>query len=194
MGIGAEIGETHPCRKSVSRMGTPIFFGVVNFKYRGGSAAKSRTSKIWEMESGANMQIPKLDTTPARSAQMSLIRSRDTKPEMRVRKALHGLGFRYRLHVRNLPGCPDIVLPKYGTIIQVKGCFWHAHACRNGRLPKSNCEYWTPKLNRNRERDRLNERKLRRLGWSVYSIWECRLRKTDEAKLRCLLLEMMRSD
>jgi len=90
------------------------------------------------------MPVPKLKTTAARSANMARIRSKDTKPEMLVRKALHRLGFRFRLHVRNLPGCPDIVLPKYQTIIQVKGCFWHGHTCRDGRLPNSNREYWIP--------------------------------------------------
>ena len=106
---------------------------------------------------------------------MSRIRSKDTKPEMLVRKALHWLGFRFRLHIRDLPGRPDIVLPKYNTIIQIKGCFWHGHTCRDGRLPKSNRGYWVPKLLRNKERDISNERKLRRMGWSVRSLWECRI-------------------
>lgn len=88
------------------------------------------------------MSVPKLKTTAARSANMARIRSEDTKPEILVRKALHRLGFRFRLHARNLPGRPDIVLAKYQTIIQVKGCFWHGHTCRGGRLPNSNREYW----------------------------------------------------
>jgi DNA mismatch endonuclease (patch repair protein) len=92
---------------------------------------------------------------------------------MLVRKALHRLGFRFRLHVRGLPGRPDIVLPKYRTVIQVKGCFWHGHTCRDGRLPKSNRDYWIPKLLGNRKRDMANDRKLRRLGWSVRNLWEC---------------------
>ena len=82
----------------------------------------------------------------ARSANMAKIRSKDTKPEMLVRRALHRLGFRFRLHVRNLPGHPDIVLPKHQTIIEIKGCFWHGHTCVDGRLPKSNKLYWPPKL------------------------------------------------
>jgi len=110
-----------------------------------------------------------------RSAMMSRIRSKDTLPEMLVRKSLHRLGFRFRLHVRSLPGRPDIVLPKHRIIIQVKGCFWHGHTCRDGRLPKSNREYWVPKLLRNKERDVSNERKLRRMGWSVRTLWECRI-------------------
>lgn len=119
--------------------------------------------------------MSKGETAAARSAMMSRIRSKDTKPEMMVRKALHRLGFRFRLHVRDLPGHPDIVLPKYNTIIQIKGCFWHGHTCRDGRQPKSNREYWVPKLLRNKERDISNERKLRRMGWSVRNLWECRV-------------------
>ena len=112
------------------------------------------------------------ETTPERSANMSRIRSKDTKPEILVRKALYRLGLRFRLHVRGLPGCPDIVLPKYRTVIQVKGCFWHGHTCLDGRLPKSNRDYWVPKLIGNREQDIANDRKLRRLGWSVRNVWE----------------------
>jgi len=115
------------------------------------------------------------ETTPERSANMSRIRSKDTKPEMLVRKALHRLGFRFRLHSRELPGRPDIVLPKYRTVIQVKGCFWHGHTCPDGRIPRSNQEYWVPKLQRNRDRDTTNDRKLRHLGWSVRNLWECRV-------------------
>jgi len=137
------------------------------------------------------MTALKLVTTPARSALMSRIRSVNTKPELLVRRALHNLGYRFRLHVRNLPGCPDIVLPKYRTIIEVKGCFWHGHSCRDGRLPNSNVEYWTPKLLRNRKRDKTNESKLRRLGWSVHCLWECKLERCTEVGLRELLCEML---
>ena len=137
------------------------------------------------------MPTPRVATTKARSEQMSRIRSKDTKPEMIVRRTLHGLGFRFRLHVRSLPGCPDIVLPKYKTVIQVKGCFWHGHHCRGGRIPKSNLTYWIPKLAQNRRRDRSNEQKLRRLGWSVLSVWECRLRGCDGIGLQRLLLRML---
>jgi len=137
------------------------------------------------------MSHPKLVTTPSRSALMSRIRGTDTKPEILVRKALHGLGFRFRIHVRSLPGWPDIVLPKYRTIIQVKGCFWHRHSCRDGRFPNTNVEYWIPKLLGNQKRDRSNERKLRGLGWSVYSLWECRVRKCNPGNLEELLLKMI---
>jgi DNA mismatch endonuclease (patch repair protein) len=137
------------------------------------------------------MATARITTTSARSEQMSRIRSKDTKPEMAVRRALHRLGFRFRLHVRKLPGCPDIVMTKHRTIIQVKGCFWHGHTCRGGRLPKSNRAYWIPKLLQNRKRDGSNERKLRRLGWSVHSVWECRLRRCGQIGLEAMLLKII---
>lgn len=137
------------------------------------------------------MPPPQVKTTPARSANMARIRSTDTKPEMVVRKALHRLGFRFRLHVPHLPGRPDIVLPKYRTVIQVKGCFWHGHNCPDGRLPKTNREYWVPKLTRNRERDRASEAKLRRLGWSVHCLWECSVCGCEEERLSAMLLKIL---
>jgi DNA mismatch endonuclease (patch repair protein) len=133
-------------------------------------------------------------TSPRRSANMSRIRSKDTKPEMLVRKALHRLGLRFRLHVRGLPGCPDIVLPKYRTVLQVKGCFWHGHTCPDGRLPKSNRDYWVPKLLKNRKRDIANDRKLRRLGWSVRNLWECRVTSLGQNSLGAALAKMLRVD
>lgn len=137
------------------------------------------------------MKSPTSETAAERSAIMSRIRSQDTKPEMIVRKALHRLGFRFRLHLRGLPGHPDIVLPKYWTIIQVKGCFWHGHTCRDGRLPKSNREYWVPKLLRNKQRDISNDRKLRRLGWSVRNLWECRICALSREGLEAVLSAML---
>lgn len=122
---------------------------------------------------------------------MSRIRAKNTKPEMVVRGALSRLGYRFRLHVRKLPGCPDIVLPRYATVIQVKGCFWHGHDCLKGRLPRSNRSYWIPKLKLNKMRDRKNERKLRRMGWSVKTIWECRLKNMEAEDLRAKLLNMV---
>ena len=140
------------------------------------------------------MKLPKSETAAARSAIMSRIRSKDTKPEMLIRRALHRLGFRFRLHVRGLPGRPDIVLPRYRTVIQVKGCFWHGHTCRDGRLPKSNCTYWVPKLLQNRKRDAANDRKLRRLGWSVHNIWECRAFKLNSEVLDRWLTRLLQTD
>jgi DNA mismatch endonuclease (patch repair protein) len=137
------------------------------------------------------MKTSKVETIAERSAIMSRIRSKDTKPEMLVRKALHRLGFRFRLHALSLPGRPDIVLPKYKTIIQVKGCFWHGHTCRDGREPKSNREYWVPKLIRNKQRDISNDRKLRRLGWSVHNLWECRICAFSQEGLDLMLASML---
>lgn len=113
-------------------------------------------------------------TPERRSANMSRIRSQDTSPEMVVRKLLHGMGYRYRLHVASLPGKPDIVLPKLKAIIEVRGCFWHQHpGCIDSHIPKSRRPYWAPKLARNKQRDVQNLRKLRQLGWRVCVIWEC---------------------
>lgn len=113
----------------------------------------------------------------ARRKMMAGFRSKDTKPEMLVRRALHRLGYRFRLHRRNLPGKPDIVLPKHRTAILVHGCFWHQHAgCRDARMPRTRQDYWTEKFRRNLERDRGTEAALRELGWKVYVIWECEAR------------------
>ncbi|MCE5307001.1 MAG: very short patch repair endonuclease [Acidobacteriales bacterium] len=109
-----------------------------------------------------------------RSENMRRIRSKDTLPEMVVRRLVHGMGFRYRLHVHALPGRPDLVFPRLKKIIQVQGCFWHQHrGCPQAHIPKSRIEYWRPKLLRNRKRDRENERLLRSDGWEVLTIWEC---------------------
>jgi DNA mismatch endonuclease (patch repair protein) len=113
----------------------------------------------------------------ARRKMMAGFRSKDTKPEMLVRRALHRLGYRFRLHRRDLPGKPDIVLPKHRTAILVHGCFWHQHAgCRDARMPRTRQDYWTEKFRRNLERDRGTEAALRELGWKVYVIWECEAR------------------
>lgn len=125
-----------------------------------------------------------MDTlTPAeRSARMALVRAKDTKPELLVRSLVHGMGYRYRLHRRDLPGTPDLVFPGRGKAIFIHGCFWHRHArCVLARLPKSRGEFWLPKLTANAERDARSVRALRRLGWSVMTIWECQL--GDTAKL-----------
>lgn len=116
---------------------------------------------------------------------MARIRGKDTQPELAVRRALHRLGYRFRLHVMNLPGRPDIVLPRHRTIVQVKGCFWHAHHCLKGRVPPG--RYWRTKLARNKARDKGNDRRLRALGWTVRTIWECRVRRSIGAELEALL-------
>lgn len=109
-----------------------------------------------------------------RSWNMSRIRGKDTTPEKAVRSLLHRLGYRFRLHVRNLPGCPDIVLPKYKTVIFVHGCFWHRHrGCKNCTTPTNRREFWVNKLEGNAARDKKHQRALRKLGWKVLIVWEC---------------------
>lgn len=130
----------------------------------------------------------------ARSALMSQIRSKNTKPEMLVRRLLHGLGLRYRLHRRDLPGKPDIVLPKWNVVIFVNGCFWHQHPsdnCRASAVPTSRQDYWLPKLARTMARDAENVAALKALGWRVLVLWECEL--NDEAALKARIETFLHS-
>ena len=114
-----------------------------------------------------------------RSYNMSRIRSKDTKPERLVRKFLHKNGFRYRLHVKNLPGKPDIVLPKYKTVIFIHGCFWHGHeGCKYYVVPKTRTEWWLEKIGKNTGNDEKVEIQLIQQGWKIIKIWECSLKKT----------------
>lgn len=111
-----------------------------------------------------------------RTAVMRSIRKKDTRPELAVRRLVHKLGYRFRLHRRDLPGCPDLVLPRHRAVILVHGCFWHQHAgCKLARQPPSNREYWMPKLARNVERDRTTHALLTDLGWRVLVVWECEI-------------------
>lgn len=122
-------------------------------------------------------------TPEQRGERMSRIRSRDSKPELVVRRMLHALGYRFRLHRRDLPGTPDLVFPSRKKVVFVHGCFWHRHDdpdCRLARLPKSRPEFWLPKLERNRERDQEHEAALRALGWRTHVAWECRLRDKEQ--------------
>ena len=121
-----------------------------------------------------------------RSRMMAGIKGKNTKPEIKVRSLLHHLGFRFRLHRRDLPGNPDIVLPKYRSVIFVNGCFWHRHTCRTGHVPKSRQEYWAPKLDRTQARDAENYAALTAQGWHVKVVWECEV--ANAAALTRLLL------
>lgn len=130
-------------------------------------------------------------TKEQRSYNMSKIRSTNSAPEEKVRKYLFSKGFRYRKNVRSLPGCPDIVLPKYKTVIFVNGCFWHMHDCPRFVWPSSNKEYWEPKILRNVERDKINTELLQKEGWRVLVVWECELKKkVIEERLSRLCLEL----
>ncbi len=116
-----------------------------------------------------------------RSRRMSLIRSKGSAPELKLRKLIHGMGFRYRLHVRGLPGKPDLVFPSRKAIIFMHGCFWHRHeSCRLARWPKSKLDFWKPKLEENRKRDLRNQKELEKLGWRVLVVWECELSNLED--------------
>jgi DNA mismatch endonuclease, patch repair protein len=126
------------------------------------------------------------ETDAARSAQMSRIRGRDTKPEMRVRRALYAAGLRYRLHAKDLPGKPDLVFRKHRVALFVHGCFWHQHAdpnCKLSRMPKSKLDFWVPKLEGNRLRDEKTRDALEALGWTVIEVWECETKPSHLQKL-----------
>ena len=125
----------------------------------------------------------------SRSALMSRIGGKDTDPEMEVRRLLHALGYRFRVHKRDLPGRPDIVFPARRKIIFVNGCFWHAHGCKIGKPPKSRIDYWASKLECNRQRDSRNNVLLRRAGWKVLTVWQCQIR--NESRLQSRLFSFL---
>lgn len=122
-----------------------------------------------------------------RSWTMRQVKSRNTAPEKRFRSLLHRLGFRFRLHRKDLPGCPDLVLPKHRLVVFINGCFWHRHPnCPRATMPASNIAYWQKKFAGNVQRDAINRQKLAELGWRVFTIWECELKSLDEAQKRFL--------
>lgn len=124
-------------------------------------------------------------TDPARSAQMRLIRSKDTKPELAVRRALFALGYRYRLHSATLPGKPDLAFPGRRKAIFIHGCFWHRHpGCKKTRMPKSRLDYWEPKFAANVARDARNQAELKAEGWRLMVVWECELHDIDRLTRR----------
>ena len=130
-------------------------------------------------------------TREQRSRNMAAIRWRDTKPEVRVRRALHAMGFRFRLHRKDLPGRPDIVLPKFRTAIFVHGCFWHCHRCKYGSVvPATRAEFWAAKRGGNVARDGRNTAALRRLGWRVVVLWECEVRSDEAAHAKVTRLRI----
>ena len=122
-------------------------------------------------------------TPDERSERMSRIRGKDTAPELALRRALHGLGLRYRLHGASLPGRPDLVLRRYEAVVFVHGCFWHRHSgCKVANMPKSNTVFWKAKFERNVQRDAEVRRALKRLGWRVFVVWECELSSTEKSE------------
>lgn len=118
---------------------------------------------------------------------MSGIKAKNTKPEMIIRKALHAAGFRYRLHVRDLPGKPDLVFPKYKAVIFIHGCFWHGHECRYFKLPATRTEFWRDKINTNHNRDTRQQAQLRAAGWRVLVVWECVIRRNGNISKNMLI-------
>lgn len=125
--------------------------------------------------------------TVTRSRMMSGIKGKNTKPEVSIRKALHARGFRYRIHVNNLPGKPDLVLPKYKAVVFVHGCFWHGHTCRYFKIPQTRPDFWLVKIEKNQMRDRLQEVALLSDGWRVLIVWECAVRSMNKKKSRLLI-------
>lgn len=125
-------------------------------------------------------------TKEARSRLMSRIGQANTGPERKVRSLLHRLGYRFRLHVRALPGTPDIVLPGRKAVIFVHGCFWHGHVCKAEKMPKSRTDYWGPKIEANKKRDKRQQRLLQKLGWKVIVVWECELKALDKLAQKIL--------
>jgi len=118
---------------------------------------------------------------------MQSVGTKDTGPEVAVRRLLHGLGYRYRLHRRDLPGSPDIVFPGRRKVIFVHGCYWHGHGCSKGKLPKSRLDYWEPKIARNRQRDAEKEAALRKAGWDVLTLWQCEVKDLEALRPRLLV-------
>ncbi|MFC2156512.1 very short patch repair endonuclease [Acidobacteriota bacterium] len=123
---------------------------------------------------------------------MSQVRSKNTKPEMLVRSVLHREGFRFKLHVKDLPGHPDIVLPRFKTVVFVNGCFWHGHSCPNAKLPTSNMEFWKEKIEKNIKRDKKNIKELKKTRWNVRVLWDCDIQSHINTLLK--YLKCMRSE
>jgi DNA mismatch endonuclease (patch repair protein) len=134
-----------------------------------------------------------LNQSMHRKWNMGRIHSKNTKPELLVRSLLHRHGFRFRLHVRYLPGCPDIVMPKHRIAIFVNGCFWHLHGCSNSGIPKTRSEWWKDKLESNAQRDVRNYSALALMGWKVIVVWECQFRRVSSACLDLAETELIQN-
>jgi DNA mismatch endonuclease (patch repair protein) len=122
-----------------------------------------------------------------RSRMMAGIQGKNTKPEILIRKALHARGFRFRLHVKDLPGKPDLVLPKYRALIFIHGCFWHGHACKYFKVPQTRPEFWLQKIGGNQRRDSQQEETLKVMGWRILVVWECAVRSMKKEKSSLLI-------
>ena len=127
--------------------------------------------------------MPDQFSKEARSRIMARVHSENTSPEIAVRKALHAAGFRFRIHRKNLPGKPDVVLPRFSTAVRVNGCLWHGHQCERFRWPVANADYWRTKIQRTIDRDKANSDELESLGWKVLTVWDCELKPGITAML-----------
>lgn len=130
-------------------------------------------------------------TPGQRSKIMASVKSKDTRPELLIRKLLWGMGYRYRLHRKDLPGKPDLVFPGKRKIIFIHGCFWHNHGCKKAKVPKSNVEFWQNKMITNQKRDTVNITALRAAGWQVQVVWQCELSVKDREKLLTKLVDFL---
>jgi DNA mismatch endonuclease (patch repair protein) len=135
--------------------------------------------------------MPDVFTPAERSRVMAAVKSKHTKPELTLRRLVHGLGYRYRLHGRDLPGTPDLVFPSRRKVINVSGCFWHMHTCGRCRIPATRREFWVAKLERNKARDRRTRRALKKLGWDVLTVWECQLLPAKRDRLTTRLMTFL---
>ncbi|WP_281349976.1 very short patch repair endonuclease [Pandoraea aquatica] len=136
-------------------------------------------------------RLTDVHSSAVRSRNMSAIRAKDTRPEMLIRQGLHKRGLRFRLHVGRLPGSPDLVLPKYRTVIFVHGCFWHGHGCHLFKLPKTRTEFWSTKIDANVRRDIIAQEELSALGWRIGIVWECALKGKCKIPLDALLDQLV---
>lgn len=164
--------------KGAAGFGTPVALTAPLLVGLGLSSVKALSLALIGHAVGVSFWVVGTPIVPLVEAQMARVKGKNTKPEIKVRRALHAAGLRFRLHAQTLPGKPDIVLSSRRIAIFVHGCFWHRHPdpdCKLARLPKSRLDFWLPKLDANRERDTRNENELRRLGWDVRTIWECEL-------------------
>ena len=133
--------------------------------------------------------VPDKFSPETRSKVMAAVRQRDTAPEMFVRRMLHGMGYRYRLHRRDLPGSPDLVFPSRKKVVFVHGCFWHGHTCHRGALPKTRIEFWRTKIHNNKKRDVRILARLQKIGWQAITVWQCEL--ADRATLKHRLVRFL---
>ena len=149
---------------------------------RTGVLVLQRVPKWGKMQAMAEKHKP----DEARSRNMAAIKSKDTKIELFVRRALYAAGFRFRLHRRDMPGKPDVILPRLRVVVFVHGCFWHGHVCKEARRPKSNLKYWTPKIEGNMARDARVRSEIEALGWNVYVLRECTIHEDTRKLMRNL--------